>query len=118
MGWIYKKPLKIGFFKPLSLIDALCLDSQPQMEKNKIMASQKNLKLASKQIIQKPCLRESAKALDFYRTYKEIADVSEKIDMAMGKKQTYKYSSGSTQNCEINRHTIPPTTKSYKLIQS
>ena len=48
-------------------------------------------------------MNENAKALEFYKTYKEIADISEKIDIAMGRKQTYKYSYGSAQNCEINQ---------------
>ena len=76
------------------------------------MSSQK--KLLSEKILPEKALNENAKALEFYRTYKEIADVSEKIDIAMGRKQTYKYSSGSTKNCEINHHAIP-TAKSYKV---
>ncbi len=49
------------------------------------------------------------------KLYKEISDVKEKIDIAMGRKSIYKYSSASTQNCEINNHAIPPTTTSYKI---
>ena len=59
-------------------------------------------KLLSEKIFPEKALNESAKILEFYRTYKEIADISEKIAIAMGRKQIYKYSSGSTQNCEIN----------------
>jgi len=77
------------------------------------MSSQKS-KLLSEKILPKKALNENAEALEFYKTYKEISDVSEKIDIAMGRKQTYKYSSGSTQNCEINHHAIP-TAKSYKI---
>ena len=65
--------------------------------------------------MQKTVLDENAKALEFYKTYKEISSISEKIDIAMGRKQTYKHSSNSTQNCEINHHAVPPTTKSYKI---
>jgi len=79
------------------------------------MSSQKKPKLLSEKILPEKVLNENAEALEFYKTYKEIADVSEKIDIAMGRKQTYKYSSGSTQNCEINHHAITPTTKSYKI---
>jgi len=77
------------------------------------MSSQK--KLLSEQVMPKTVLDENAKALEFYKTYKEISDISEKIDIAMGRKQTYKYSSGSTKNCEINHHAITPTTKSYSM---
>ncbi len=77
------------------------------------MSNQK--KMLSEQIMPKTVLDENAKALEFYRTYKEISGISEKIDIAMGRKQVYKYSSNSTQNCEINHHAIPPTTKSYKI---
>ena len=79
------------------------------------MPNQKKSKLVSEKILPKTTLDENAKALDFYRTYKKISDISEKIDIAMGRKQIYKYSSSSTQNCEINHHAIPSTTKSYKI---
>ena len=59
-------------------------------------------------------LDENTKALEFYRIYREIADVTEKIDIVMGRKQVYKYTSSSTQNCKINYHAIP-TAKSYKI---
>ena len=77
------------------------------------MSSRK--KLLSEQVMPKIVLDENAKALEFYRTYKEISGISEKIDIAMGRKQTYKYSTGSTKNCEINHHAIISTTKSYKI---
>ena len=79
------------------------------------MSSQKSKKLLSEKILPKKALNENAKALDFCRTYKEIADFSEKIDIAMGRKQTYKCSYSSTQNCKINYHAIASTTKSYKI---
>ena len=75
----------------------------------------KNIKLLSEKVMPQSVLNENAKAVEFYKKYKKIADISEKIDIAMGRKQIYKYSFGSTQNCEINHHAIPPTTKSYKI---
>ena len=72
-------------------------------------------KLISEQIMPKAVLDENSKALKFYREYKEISGISEKISIAMGRKQTYKYSSNSTQNCEINHHAISSTEKSYKI---
>ena len=78
------------------------------------MSSREKSSLLSEKILPEKALSENAKALEFYRTYKEIADISEKIDIAMGRKQIYKYSSNSTQNCEINRRAIS-TAKSYKI---
>ena len=72
-------------------------------------------KLVSEKILPETALNENEKALNFYREYKEIADISEKIDIAMGRKQMSKYSSSSTKDCEIYHHAIPPTTKSYKI---
>ena len=75
----------------------------------------KQKKLVSEKILPKKTLDENAKALNFYREYKEIADISEKIDIAMGRKHKHQYSSSSTENCEIYHYAIPPTTKSYKI---
>ena len=58
---------------------------------------------------------EIAAALEFYRQYREIADIIEQIDIAMGRKQIYKYTCASTEDIEIDRHAIPPTTESYKI---
>ena len=71
-------------------------------------------KLLSEKIMPQAVLDENEKALEFYRTFKEISDISEKINIAMGRKKTYKYSTRSTKNCEITHHAIS-TTKSYKI---
>ena len=61
-------------------------------------------------------LNEDAKALEFYKTYKDISDITEKIHIAMGRKKIYQYSSGSTQNFEIGTHAaLPPAIQSYKV---
>ena len=78
------------------------------------MATQKS-KLSVEEVLPKSVLNENAKALEFYKTYKEISDIAEKIDIAMGRKKVYKYSSGSTQNFEIDTNAIPPTVQSYKV---
>ena len=68
------------------------------------MLSREKSKLLSEKIFPEKALHENIKALEFYRTYREMSDVSEKIDRAMDRKQIYKYSSNSTQNCKINYH--------------
>ena len=72
-------------------------------------------KLVSEEILPSSVLDENAQALEFYRQYKEISDITEKIDIAMGRKQVYRYTSGPTKTSEINHHAIPPTTSSYKV---
>ena len=79
------------------------------------MSNQKESKLVSEKILSKAVLDENAKALEFYKKYKEIAAITEKIDIALGRKKIYRYSSGSTQNFEIDTHAIPPTVQTYKV---
>ena len=64
-------------------------------------------KLISEQVMPKQVVDENTEALEFYRKYKEIIDGIERIDIAMGRKQIYKYISRSTENCKINDHAIP-----------
>ena len=80
-----------------------------------VMSSQKTSKWVSEEVFPQSALSETVKkALDFYRKYKEIADITKKIDIAMGRKKVYKYSSGLTQNFKIDPHDIPSTTQLYK----
>ena len=79
------------------------------------MSSKKSEKLVSEEVFPQAVSDENTKALEFYKQYREIADITEKIDIAMGRKQTYKYTFGSTENCEINHHAIPHRTDSYKV---
>ena len=79
------------------------------------MKSQKQSKIVSEELLSESVLDENTRALEFYKKYKEIASITEKIDIAMGRKKIYKYSSGSTQNFEIDTHAIPPTVQSYKV---
>ena len=76
-------------------------------------------KLVSEEIPPSSVLDENTKVLDLYKEttdiLKETADIIEQADIAMGRKQVYKYTFGSTKNSEINRHAIPPTTASYKV---
>ena len=72
-------------------------------------------KLISEQVIPEVALGENSKTLEFYKTYKEISDILEKISIAMGRKQIYRCFSSSTENCKINRHAISSTTKPYKI---
>ncbi len=79
------------------------------------MTTQKKSKLTTEEILPESVLNENAKALEFYKTYKEISDIAEKIDIAMGRKKIYKYSSGSTKNFEIDTDALPPSIQSYKV---
>ena len=55
-------------------------------------ATQKNLHSVSEKTLSKSMLDENTKALEFYKKYKEISDITEKIDIAMGRKKTYNIS--------------------------
>ena len=86
-----------------------------EIDDNTDMKSQNKSELVSEELLSKSVSGENTKALEFYKKYKEIASITEKIDIAMGRKKIYKYSSGSTQNFEIDTHAIPPTVQSYKV---
>ena len=80
------------------------------------MFSQKQSKLISEEVFPASTSTETVKkALEFYRQYKEIADITEKIDIAMGRKKVYKRSSGSTKNFEIDPNALPPSIQSYTV---
>ena len=83
------------------------------------MSIKNRSKLVSEEILSSSVLSENTRALDLYKgtqdILKEIADIMEKIDIAMGRKQIYICTSGSTENCEINPYAIPPTTSSYEV---
>ena len=90
----------------------------------KIMTAKKPAKLVSEALLPRHISDEDAKALDFYRDsyrdfhreYKEISDIAEKIDTAMGReKPIYKLVFGSTKDCKINPDAIPLPTSSYKI---
>ena len=75
---------------------------------------QRKSKLVSEEVF--PASTETIKeALNFYRQYKKIAEITEKIDIAMGRKKVYKLSSGSTKNFKVVPHAVPSTTQSYKV---
>ncbi len=79
------------------------------------MTTQKKSKLITEEILDQSGLDETSKALEFYKTFKEISDITEKIDIALGRKKIYTYSSGSTKNFEIDTDAIPPTIQSYTV---
>ena len=56
----------------------------------------------SEEIPSSSVLDENVKKLEFYKQYREISDITEKIDIAMDGKQVYKCVSGSTKNTEID----------------
>ncbi len=79
------------------------------------MKNKKQSTLTTEKVLPEFVLNENAKALEFYKTYKAISDIAEKIDIAMGRRKIYKYSSGSTQNIEIDPHALPPAIQSYTV---
>ena len=83
------------------------------------MESKRKSKLTTEEVMPKSILEQNAEALELYKEtdglLKETTDILEKIDIAMGRKKIYKYSSGSTQDFEIDPRAIPPAVQSYKV---
>ena len=66
-------------------------------------------KLISK-MVSKKVLKQNAKALEFYDSYKEISDLLDRTNVAMGRKPTFKAETGSTLHFEVNQHGVASTT--------
>ena len=62
-------------------------------------------KLASKKI-----LKQNTEVLKSFEYYKELSDLLERADIALGKKTAFKVPTGSTLNFEINQYGIASTT--------
>lgn len=60
-------------------------------------------KLISK-IASKKVLKQNSEALKSYDDYKKTADILDRVDIALGKKLTFKTFSNSTLNFEIETH--------------
>jgi hypothetical protein len=60
-------------------------------------------KLFSK-LAPKKVLEGNAKALKFYDYYKKTSDIIEKVNIALGRKMTFKINNISTLNFRINHH--------------
>ncbi len=95
------------------------VDFRAENNDNINMASQKQSKLSTEQVLPNSVLDQNAEALELYKEtadiLKETTDVLEQMAIALGKKRTYIYRSNSTKNCEINHHAISLTTESYKI---
>lgn len=61
-------------------------------------------------VVTKKVLKQNAKALKFYDTYKESSDLIDRTDIALGRKSTFKVATGSTLNSEINPYGVVSTT--------
>ncbi|MCY4512745.1 MAG: hypothetical protein OXB86_03555 [Bdellovibrionales bacterium] len=76
-------------------------------------------KLAAEEVLPKSALDRNTEALELYKEtdslLKETANILEQMDIALGRKKVYKYSSSSTQNCEINHNVVSLTTESYQV---
>ena len=83
------------------------------------MTAKKPAKSAPGEPLPRHVLDKDAKNLDFYRDfyrkYKEISDIAEKIDAAIGRKIICRQVFRSTKDCEINPNAIPPAASSYKI---
>jgi len=83
------------------------------------MATKKQSKLSTEEVLPTPILKQNAEALELYKEtddlLKETTDVLEQTAIALGRKKIYTYSSNSTKNCEINHYGISLTTESYKI---
>lgn len=66
-------------------------------------------KLISK-VASKKVLKQNAGAFKSYGYYKKTSDLLDRVDIALGKKQTFKIITGSTLNFEINNYGVSSTT--------
>lgn len=62
-------------------------------------------KVASKKV-----LRQNAEAFKSYDYYKKTSDLLDRVDIALGRKQAFKVTTGSTLNFEINHYGASSTT--------
>ncbi len=61
-------------------------------------------------MVSKEVLDQNAEALEFFGSYQKTSDLIERVDIAMGRKPTFKVDTGSTLNFEIHQHGISSTT--------
>lgn len=73
------------------------------------MKKQSTQKMISK-IASKNILEKNKEALESYGFYKEISDLLDRADIALGKKPAFKVANDSTINFEINQHGVASTT--------
>lgn len=66
-------------------------------------------KLISK-VASKKVLEQNAEALKSYSYYKKTSDLLDRVDIALGRKQAFKVTTGSTLNFEINHYGVSSTT--------
>ena len=83
------------------------------------MTTQKKSKLTTEEVLPESVLEQNTESIELYKEtdglLKETDDILEQIDIALGRKKTYTYSSNSTKNCKINHYGISLTTESYKV---
>ena len=79
----------------------------------------KKSKLVTEKVLPRTVLEQNAESLELYKktdsVLRETADILEQIDIALGRKKVYTYSSSSTKNCRINYDAISLTTESYQV---
>lgn len=65
-------------------------------------------------VVSKKALAKNAKALESYSHYKRVSNIVERVDIALGRKTTFKEKLESTLNCEINNYGVI-STRSQKI---
>lgn len=61
-------------------------------------------------VAQRKVLKKNAEALKSYDHYKKSSDLIERVDIALGRKPTFKMDTCSTLNFEINYYGVSSTT--------
>ena len=73
------------------------------------MTKKSSQKLLSK-IASKKVLKQNTEALKSYDYYKKTSDLLDRVDIALGRKQAFKVTTGSTLNFKINHYGVSSTT--------
>ncbi len=74
------------------------------------MTKKKSSQKLISRVASKKVLEKNAEALRSYDYYKKTSDLIERVDVALGRKATFKTDTGSTLNFEINHYGVSSTT--------
>ena len=61
-------------------------------------------------VLPRKVIKANEAAIESYQQYKKTADLMERLDLALGRKTSFKSDIGSTLNFEINRNGVSSTT--------
>ncbi len=74
------------------------------------MTKKKSSQKLISRVASKKVLEKNAEALRSYDYYKKTSDLIERVDVALGRKVTFKTDTSSTLNFEINHYGVSSTT--------